>query len=299
MKKNINQSTAAFTLIELLVVIAVIAILAAILLPALAAAKKKGQQIACLSNLRQWGLALHIYASDNQDGIPRDGTGESESYICYTGSASPIPSGGTPDDPYAWFNALPPLVGDQGLTYYYNLTSPSVYEEKFPYPGNGVGKIWMCPSIQASPNDNYAVGQPGFGGKYGFFSYMMNLDLKALSPIATGYSSVAYPNEPKLTRFFSPSANVLLTEAVFSPTLEVVTPEGKSLPVASSSANWATFPASRWTYFSWRHNKQGSLVFLDGHAAEFKHSYVFNLNPTPDSRVELDNPDIIWDQYRN
>jgi len=113
MKKKINQSTAAFTLIELLVVIAVIAILAAILLPALAAAKKKGQQIACLSNLRQWGLGLHIYASDNQDGIPRDGTGESESYICYTGSASPIPSGGTPDDPYAWFNALPPLVGDQ------------------------------------------------------------------------------------------------------------------------------------------------------------------------------------------
>jgi len=299
MKKKFNQATAAFTLIELLVVIAIIAILAAILLPALAAAKKKGQQISCLSNLRQWGLALHIYASDNQDGIPRDGTGASESYICYTGSASPAPSGGTPDDPYAWFNALPPLVGDKGLTYYYNLTSPSVYEEKFPYPGNGVGKIWMCPSIPAVPTDNYAAGQPGLGGKYGFFSYMMNLDLKALTPIATGYSSVAYPNEPKLTRFFNPSADVLLTEAVFSPTLEVVTPEGKSLPVASSSANWATFPACRWTYFSWRHNKQGSLVFLDGHAAEFKHSYIFNLNPTPDSRVELDNPDIIWDQYRN
>ena len=60
----------AFTLIELLVVIAIIALLAALMLPSLASAREKGWQAACLSNLRQMGLAIHAYASDNDGKIP-------------------------------------------------------------------------------------------------------------------------------------------------------------------------------------------------------------------------------------
>lgn len=73
-----DRNHRGFTLVELLVVIAIIAILASMLLPALARAKGKAKSVSSLSNLRQVGLALQLYADDHEDRFPGHSSLKSE-----------------------------------------------------------------------------------------------------------------------------------------------------------------------------------------------------------------------------
>ena len=124
----------AFTLIELLVVIAIIAILAALLLPALAGAKERAKRTGCVSNVRQFLFAIHMYANDSDQRLP-------------SGASDSLTPNGVLDD------SIPVLSGNTRT-------------QMIQYAGSY--KMLGCPSLGAPFNTADGWFQSGYGYVIGY-----------------------------------------------------------------------------------------------------------------------------------
>lgn len=133
------RRTVGFALIEILIVIGVLALLVGLFVPGLSRARRMAGAARCESNLRQWGVAVLMFAHDNECRLPRRGQG-----------VQPTVNIQRSED---WFNALPPLLG---LATYYDLF------QRAEIPRPGAESLWMCPA--ATPSDS-AI----------YFAYGMNM----------------------------------------------------------------------------------------------------------------------------
>ncbi len=262
------KKASGFTLIELLVVIAIIAILAAMLLPALARAKSRAQEAACLSNLKQWGLADSMYVDDNNQIFPYP---RFQSYASSADQDNPswlsIPTyhnQGEGDD--VWFNALPHYVASQPLyTWAYN--PGTFYVSKSIYNCPAAYSQGIAPQDAVAAVDKYDM----IPGVRPLFNYGMN------SKSIANENLSAYVPTLRTSMVVHPSAFVLFSDGR-DRSLEVPyygTPDNQVLLAT---------PHSYTTRFSARHNLGANITFSDGHAAYYKYTYVVSdgtaINPT-------------------
>lgn len=165
-----RENSSGFTLIELLVVIAIIAILAAMLLPALAKAKQRATQAACLNGLRQLALGWTMYAEDSNDRLLNLSTYDASGTLTanppkgvpwrvdiYNGQMSPAPNLSTQE---GWKAAI-----EKG----YTQPTPTIPGPLFRYVANP--DIMHCPGDKRYQLAYPANATPRTGGPYSWDSF--------------------------------------------------------------------------------------------------------------------------------
>jgi len=230
--KRIFKQKKAFTLIELLVVIAIIAILAAMLLPALAAAKRKAQRINCVSNLKQIGLAFRVWEGDNNDRYPM---------------AVPMAQGGA-QEATASANTSPFPVGG------YFVTNFLVMSNELSTP-----KVIVCPSDTRTAQTNWmgsGQGALAVGGvKYINLSYFL-----------CGDAAETYPQ-----MILDGDRNIGTTPTSGSPANDFGTIGTNAASISGTGASFV-HPVTSWAQWAWTandlHQRAGNLGMADGSAQQ-------------------------------
>ena len=264
-----RKKTGGFTLIELLVVIAIIAILAAMLLPALAKAKAKGQQTACLSNMRQWGLAETMYLDDNRQIYPWPRYQTSNTGIQDNPKWSDVLefyNAGMGND--VWFNALPSYVAGKPL---YSWAIDATGQNSFAT----LSSIFTCPTSVAQ-----GINPANIGPNTGY----MNANVRPLFEYAANSKSLANESANailKSSMVAHPSAFVLFSD---------VRDRSDDLPYYGTTPTDLATPHCYVTRYSARHAKGGNITFSDGHSSFYKYTYVVNT-----AGKDPGEPDVNWD----
>lgn len=151
-----SRKKRGFTLIELLVVITIIALLVALLFPALQAARESARRNTCSNNMRQMGLAMHVFANARRELLPSSGE-------IYTNA------GGTVFDVHSTFTHLLPYIEQQDI--FEKMDLRFYYNDNANAPGNvdaakTVIPTFLCPTNPVRP----ASGMDSYG--YGYTDYM-------------------------------------------------------------------------------------------------------------------------------
>jgi prepilin-type N-terminal cleavage/methylation domain-containing protein/prepilin-type processing-associated H-X9-DG protein len=233
MKTNKTKSAGArrdgaFTLLELLVVIAIIAVLASLLLPVLAAAKRRAAQATCINSLKQLGLGMHMYVDDNSGTFP--------------GMASQH-SGFQAAD-WIWWRT--------------NDTAHPV--EKSPIVialANASTALFRCP---LDTDDSARIAQAdGVNGPY-LYSYSLT-SYEVVNDSDPGMSSVFTSDQSlpfKMSSVRNPAGKIMLAE-------EVASDNSRDNPTGASVINDGRWMPADPDPLTARHGGRGDVTFADGH----------------------------------